>query len=95
MEIGAETVLVMTPFYAKIKAVQPRTQVKRVIVTNIKEHLSPVMRVLFTLAMEKKQGHRVAVQPGDHLLADSPPEARRRGPACDPARAAGPGHPPL
>ncbi|HNS52826.1 MAG TPA: AMP-binding protein [Anaerolineae bacterium] len=70
VEIGAETVVVLSAFYAKIKAVQPRTKVKRVIVTNIKEHLSSVMRVLFTLAMEKKQGHRAAVLPGDHPMAD-------------------------
>lgn len=70
VEIGAETVVVLSAFYAKIKAVQPRTKVKRVIVTNIKEHLSPVMRVLFTLAMEKKQGHRATVQPGDYQLAE-------------------------
>jgi long-chain acyl-CoA synthetase len=69
-EIGAETVIVLTPFYAKIKAVQPRTQVKRVIVTNIKEHLSPVMRLLFTLAKEKKEGHRVTIEAGDLWLGD-------------------------
>ena len=90
VEIGAETVLVMTPFYAKIKAVQSRTQVKRVIVTNIKEHLSPVMRVLFTLAMEKKQGHRVAVRPGDHLLAAL---LRKHAGAARPATLPGPQDP--
>jgi long-chain acyl-CoA synthetase len=70
VEIGAETVLVLTPFYAKIKAIQPRTPVKHVIATNIKEFLPPVMRLLFTLAMEKKEGHRVPIETGDHCLMD-------------------------
>jgi long-chain acyl-CoA synthetase len=69
-EIGAETVVVLTPFYAKIKAIQPRTQVRRVIATNIKEYLPPATRLLFTLALEKKEGHRVSLQAGDYWLGD-------------------------
>jgi long-chain acyl-CoA synthetase len=69
-EIRAETVLVLTPFYEKIKAIQPRTQVRRVIATNIKEYLSPALRILFTLAKEKKEGHRIQLQPGDRWLGD-------------------------
>ena len=69
-EMGAETVVVLTPFYAKIKALQPRTQIKRVIATNIKEYLPPVLRLLFTVAKEKKEGHRVTLQPGDLWLGD-------------------------
>jgi long-chain acyl-CoA synthetase len=64
-EIGAETVVVLTPFYGKIKALQGRTSVRRVIATNIKEYLPPHMRLLFTLAKEKKEGHRIQLQPGD------------------------------
>jgi long-chain acyl-CoA synthetase len=69
-EIGAETVVTLTPFYAKVKSLQPRTQVKRVIATNIKEYLPPVLRLLFTLAKEKKEGHRVTLQPGDPWMGD-------------------------
>src|SRR5512143_2126822 len=69
-EIGAETVVVLTPFYTKIKAVQPRTSVKRVIATSIKEYLPPVLRVLFTIAKEKKDGHRVTLQAGDLWFGD-------------------------
>jgi long-chain acyl-CoA synthetase len=67
-EIGAETVVVLTPFYAKIKAVQPQTSLRRIIVTNIKEYLPPLLRTLFTLAKEQKEGHRVTLQAGDHWL---------------------------
>ena len=69
-EMGAETVVVLTPFYAKIKALQPRTSIKRVIATNIKEYLPPVLRLLFTVAKEKKEGHRITLQPGDLWLGD-------------------------
>jgi long-chain acyl-CoA synthetase len=69
-EIRAETVVVLTPFYAKIKALQPRTQVQRVIATNIKEYLPTALRLLFTLAKEKKEGHRVTIQPGDRWMGD-------------------------
>jgi long-chain acyl-CoA synthetase len=69
-ECGAETVLVMTRFYAKVKALQPRTKVHTVIATNIKEYLPPVLRFLFTLLKEKKEGDRIALEPGDLWLAD-------------------------
>lgn len=64
-EIAAETVVTLTPFYTKIKEVQPRTGVKRVIASNVKDFLSPALRLLFTLLKEKKEGHRVELQPGD------------------------------
>jgi len=67
---GAETVVVLTPFYARVKAVQPRTQVRRVIATSIKEYLPPVLRVLFTLFKEKKEGHRIHLSEGDFWLQD-------------------------
>jgi len=67
---GAETIVVLTPFYARVKAAQPRTAVARVIATNIKEYLPPVLRVLFTLAKERKDGHRVTLQEGDLWLGD-------------------------
>jgi len=68
MESGAETVIVLTPFYSKIKVVQPHTNLRIVIATNIKEHLPPVKRILFTFLKEKKDGHRVSLAPGDFWL---------------------------
>jgi long-chain acyl-CoA synthetase len=55
---GAETMVVMSRFYPIVKQVRPNTNLRRVIVTNIKEYFPPVMRLLFTLAREKKGGHR-------------------------------------
>jgi long-chain acyl-CoA synthetase len=58
-DAGIEIMFVMTNFYKTIKTAQPRTKIKRLIVTNIKEALPPITRLLFTLAMEKKGGHRI------------------------------------
>src|SRR5512138_223635 len=41
---GAETIVTLTPFYTRVKAVQPRTALRNVIATSIKEHLPPVLR---------------------------------------------------
>jgi long-chain acyl-CoA synthetase len=67
-EVGAETVIVLTPFYQKVKALQERCGVKRVITTNIKDYLAGPLRLLFTLLKEKKEGHRIQLQPGDHSM---------------------------
>ena len=69
-ECGAETAIVLTPFYEKIKSVQPDSRLKRVIATNIKEYLSPLNTLLFTVLKEKKDGHRVTLKHGDVWLCD-------------------------
>lgn len=66
----AETMVTLTLFYKLIKGVQPRTKLKHVIATNIKEYLPPVLRILFTLVKEKKEGHRIQLQPNDLWFAD-------------------------
>src|SRR5688572_9476625 len=65
---GPETIIVLTPFYDRVKRIQPNTSLKRVIATNIKEYLPGVLRVLFTLVKEKKEGHRIELRQGDHWL---------------------------
>ena len=67
---GAGTIVVLTPFYGRVKAVQPRTALSRVVATNVKEYLPPLLRVLFTLAKERKDGHRVPLADGDLWLGD-------------------------
>jgi long-chain acyl-CoA synthetase len=56
---GIEVMFVMTNFYKTIKAAQPKTKIKKLIVTNLKETLPPLLRFLFTLAKEKKGGFRI------------------------------------
>ena len=71
-DAGVEYMFVMTNFYNTIKKAQPNTTIKKLIVTNLKEALSPVMQVLFTLLREKKGGFRIegGLQDGDVWLQD-------------------------
>ena len=69
-DCGAETALVLTPFYEKVKAIQPLTKLRRVIATNIKEYLPVHLRFLFSALKEKKEGHRITLQSGDFWLRD-------------------------
>jgi long-chain acyl-CoA synthetase len=57
-DAGAETIVVLSRAYPVVKAAREGTKIRNVIVTNIKEEMPPVLRVLFTLAKEKKDGHR-------------------------------------
>jgi long-chain acyl-CoA synthetase len=74
-----ETVVTLTPFYDRVKRVQGRTAVKRVIATSIKEHLPPLLRILFTLFKEKKDGHRITLA-SDDLWLPRLVSAHRRSP---------------
>jgi long-chain acyl-CoA synthetase len=67
---GVEVVVTLTPFYRRLKEIQPETPVKRIIATSIKEYLPPLLRVLFTLFKEKKEGHRIELGPGDVWFQD-------------------------
>jgi long-chain acyl-CoA synthetase len=71
-DCGAETVFVMSSFYEKLKRVQStgKTKVRRIVVAQVKSYLPPVMRLLFTLVKEAKEGHRVTLQPGDMYFQD-------------------------
>ncbi len=71
-DAGIEMMFVMSNFYKTIKAAQPKTKIKKLIVTNIKEALPPVLRALFTLAKEKKGGFRIegGLAEGDVWMKD-------------------------
>jgi len=69
-ECGAETAVVLTSYYRKIKIVQPATALHRIIATNIKEYLPLPARFLFTMFRERGEGHRVSIEPGDMRLID-------------------------
>jgi long-chain acyl-CoA synthetase len=61
----------MSLFYNMVKQIQPRTKIKTVIVTNVKEYLPGIAKLLFTLAKEKKGGHRVEnLASGDYWFQD-------------------------
>ena len=69
-DAGIEVMLVMSNFYNLIKQVQPKTKMRTLVVTNIKEALPPVLSLLFGLTKEKKGGFRVQLAEGDVWMTD-------------------------
>ncbi|MDH3943579.1 MAG: AMP-binding protein, partial [Anaerolineae bacterium] len=69
-DAGVEVMILMTNNYEKIKAIQDQTKIRQIVATNIKEALPPVLRVLFTLAKEKKGGFRVDLRDNDVWMQD-------------------------
>lgn len=58
---GSETMVVMSSLYERVKSVRAKTGLKQVIVTNIKEYFPGLLKFLFTMTKEKKDGHRVDI----------------------------------
>ena len=83
---GAATVVTLTPFYDRVKDVQPRTAVRNVIPTSIKDYLPPVLRILFTLFKEKSGGHRIRIRQGDRWFLDLLRQHRETTPPAVPVR---------
>jgi long-chain acyl-CoA synthetase len=70
-DANIEVMFTLTRFYDKLKEARTKSSLKKVIVSNIKETLPPVLRLLFTLAKEKKEGDRIdGVESGDFWMQD-------------------------
>ncbi|MBM3181408.1 MAG: long-chain fatty acid--CoA ligase [Chloroflexi bacterium] len=70
-DANIEIMFTLSRFYERLKAVRERSKLKRIIVTNIKETLPPITRLLFTLVKEKKEGDRVeSLADGDVWMKD-------------------------
>jgi long-chain acyl-CoA synthetase len=69
-DAGAETIVALSQFYPRLQSVRANTPLKNVIVTNIKEYFPPILKTLFTVAMEKKEGHRATLIAGDYWFQD-------------------------
>jgi long-chain acyl-CoA synthetase len=70
-DAGIEVMFCLSRFYGKMKEVRKRSGLKKIIVTNIKETLPPVLKFLFTIAKEKKEGDRVdSLEAGDVWMQD-------------------------
>lgn len=77
---GAEVMITLSLTYPTVKEVRAETSLRHVIVTNIKEYFPGLLKLLFTLAIEKKEGHYQDIS-GDadtywfqDRLAEAPPE---------------------
>lgn len=60
-DAGARFAVALSLFYGNIKQVRDDTPLAHVIVTNIKEYLPGLLRQLFSLTKEKKDGHKVDI----------------------------------
>ncbi len=58
---GAKAIVCLSRFYENVRQARPQTSLEHVIVTNIKEYFPGMLKVLFTLTKEKKDGHRVDI----------------------------------
>lgn len=56
---GAETLVTMSAFYRMVRRARRDSDLKRVIVTNIKDYLPLVKRTVFSLTREGSEGHQV------------------------------------
>ncbi len=64
-DAGIELILAMGDHYPTIKQAQPKTKIRTVIVTNIKEYLPPFESLLFTLGKKEKDGLQISLAEGD------------------------------
>ena len=60
-DCGAETVIVLSLFYKTVMGIKDRTNLKNVVVTNIKEYLPEQSRKAFIAFVERQEGHYVRV----------------------------------
>lgn len=58
---GAEIIITLSSLYPLIRTIRPETPLRQVIVAQIKTFFPPLLRMLFTMVMEAKKGHRVTI----------------------------------
>ncbi len=64
-DAGLTFALVFSRRYPLVNALRSRTALQRVVVTSIKAYFPPLLRFLYTVAKEKKEGDRQAIRSGD------------------------------
>ena len=67
---GAGLAVVLAPFYERLKAAQPRTSVRRVIVAHVRDALPFPKSLLFRLFREAKEGHGTLPRGDDEVMRD-------------------------
>lgn len=60
-DAGATFAVVLSMLYPNLQQIRAHTSLKQVIVTNIKEYFPGLLKFLFSLGKEKKDGHRVDI----------------------------------
>lgn len=64
---GAEIIIVLSSFYKMVDSVRENTKLRHIVVTNIKEYFPSFLRFMFTVAKEKKGGHKVELAHEDDI----------------------------
>ncbi|NMD43213.1 MAG: long-chain fatty acid--CoA ligase [Firmicutes bacterium] len=67
---GAEAIVTLSRFYPLVRDVQDKTKLRLVVATSIKDYLGGLLKILYTLLKEKKEGDRVTLAPGHLWLRD-------------------------
>ncbi len=70
-DAGAEIACVLSPYYHKVHSIRAGAGLRHLIVANVKEYFPSLLRLLFTLAKEKKGGHRIELASPDDLFFPS------------------------
>src|SRR5437867_5330687 len=65
---GARVVVVLSRLYPQVAEAAIGTGVERIVVTNVKEHFPTALRLLFTVARERKEGHRVSIRKDERAM---------------------------
>ena len=63
---GSEVIITLSAMYPLIKQLRPDTCLRHAIVARIKTYFPPILRLLFTLLVEKKKGHKVDISGDAH-----------------------------
>jgi long-chain acyl-CoA synthetase len=58
---GATVIITLSNTYPLIKQIRSQTALQHVVVAKIKSYFPPLLRLLYTVAAEKKSGHRVSI----------------------------------
>jgi len=62
---GSRVVLTLSSLYGTIREIRAKAGIEQVIVAKAKTYFPPLARLLFTLLMEKKRGHRLDISAED------------------------------
>jgi long-chain acyl-CoA synthetase len=82
VDSGAEVIITLSAMYPLIRQIRADTSLRHVVVAKVKTYFPPLLKLLFTLLLEKKGGHRVDISadPNTHwfgdLLAQAPARPR-------------------
>jgi len=79
---SATTAVVLSMQYERIKSLQPRTSLQRIIVAYVRDTLPPVKGILYRFFREKKEGHAATPRGGDQPMQRLMRRFRKQRPAA-------------